>query len=61
MIAGMEQFLSFWVFYVKLFKWLGIIWFQKDFDKTINSQNYFVISVFYYQKEKNKTKKNKIF
>ncbi|CAP18620.1 conserved hypothetical protein [Candidatus Phytoplasma mali] len=50
----------FWCFYVKLFQLLGIFRFlEKDFNKTINSHNYFPISKFYYEKLKAKTPKPK--
>ncbi|CAP18616.1 conserved hypothetical protein [Candidatus Phytoplasma mali] len=51
----------FWCFYVKLFQLLGIFRFlEKDFNKTINSHNYFPISKFYYEKLKAKTPKPKL-
>ncbi|CCP88667.1 hypothetical protein [Candidatus Phytoplasma solani] len=44
---------SFWCYYVKFFQLLGVFTFlEKDFNKTINSHNYFPISVSYYEKQK---------
>ncbi|WP_049821847.1 hypothetical protein [Candidatus Phytoplasma mali] len=55
-----ERYACFWCFYVKLFQLLGIFRFlEKDFNKTINSHNYFPISKFYYEKLKAKTPKPK--
>ncbi|MGI3136018.1 MAG: hypothetical protein ACN23H_00310 [Candidatus Phytoplasma vitis] len=45
---------NFWVIYVKFYKWLGFSWFEKDFNKTIAKNNYFLISKQYYKKQKNK-------
>ncbi|WP_147442432.1 hypothetical protein [Candidatus Phytoplasma solani] len=43
-----------WCYYVKFFQLLGVFTFlEKDFNKTINSHNYFPISVSYYEKQKN--------
>ncbi|WP_231834343.1 hypothetical protein [Candidatus Phytoplasma mali] len=53
-----ESFACFWRHYVKFFKWLGIFLFlEKDFNKTINSHNYFPISVCYYEQQKEIEKK----
>ncbi|WP_201736599.1 hypothetical protein [Candidatus Phytoplasma ziziphi] len=57
----LEFFSDLWCFYVKFFKWLRILSFlEKDFNKTINSHNYFIISVFYYEKQTKQTKLNYI-
>ncbi|MFP7699655.1 hypothetical protein [Candidatus Phytoplasma pyri] len=48
-----EDFASFWCYYVKLFSLLGVFLFlENDFNKTINSHNYFPISKWYYEKPK---------
>ncbi|MGI3136020.1 MAG: hypothetical protein ACN23H_00320 [Candidatus Phytoplasma vitis] len=59
--GGLEFFSDFWCFYVKFFKWLGIFSFlEKDFNKTVNSHNYFIISICYYEKQKKQTKQTKL-
>lgn len=48
---------SLWGYYVKLFRFLGIFHFlEKDFNKTINSHNYFPISINYMKNKKIKEK-----
>ncbi|MGA0448066.1 MAG: hypothetical protein ACLTFB_01700 [Candidatus Phytoplasma pyri] len=55
-----EDFACFWCYYVKLFQLLGVFRFlEKDFNKTINSHKYFPISIRYYEKLKEKSKKPK--
>ncbi|WP_284928248.1 hypothetical protein [Candidatus Phytoplasma sp. AldY-WA1] len=57
----LEFYSDLWCFYVKFFKWLGIFSFlEKDFNKTVNSHNYFIISIFYYEKQKKQTKQTKL-
>jgi hypothetical protein len=51
---------TFWVIYVKFFKWLGFSWFEKDFNKTIAKTNDFLISEQYYEKQKKQTKQTKL-
>ncbi|MGA0448065.1 MAG: hypothetical protein ACLTFB_01695 [Candidatus Phytoplasma pyri] len=55
-----ETIAGFWYHYVKLFQLLGLFRFlEKDFNKTINSHKYFPISIWYYEKSKEKTPKPK--
>ncbi|CAP18194.1 conserved hypothetical protein [Candidatus Phytoplasma mali] len=55
-----ELYASFWCYYVKLFQLLGVFRFlENDFNKTINSHNYFPISIRYYEKLKEKNPKPK--
>ncbi|MGA0448249.1 MAG: hypothetical protein ACLTFB_02670 [Candidatus Phytoplasma pyri] len=54
--AVSEDFGCFWCYYVKLFQLLGVFRFlESDFNKTINSHNYFPISIWYYEKLKPKS------
>ncbi|MGI3136413.1 MAG: hypothetical protein ACN23H_02430 [Candidatus Phytoplasma vitis] len=50
-------FANLWLIYVKFFKWLGFSWFEKDFNKTIAKNNYFLISKQYYEKQNKQEKK----
>ncbi|MGA0447961.1 MAG: hypothetical protein ACLTFB_01140 [Candidatus Phytoplasma pyri] len=53
----LTDFGCLWCYYVKLFQLLGVFRFlESDFNKTINSHNYFPISIWYYEKLKQKLK-----
>ncbi|WYY26550.1 hypothetical protein AshY1_04420 [Candidatus Phytoplasma fraxini] len=56
----LDDFGCVWCFYLKIFKFLGIFPFlEKNFNQTVNRHKYFIISIFYAEKQKELAKKNK--